>query len=165
MKICIFGAGAIGGMAVPLARHVGCHVIATSSAANSDYVRELGADEVVAYDQADFIDTVSDVDVVFDLVGGDVHEKSCRVLKSGGSVVWLIAKPFEDVSAAFGVTCKQAKIHDRRETLEEVAGAVERGILKPQVSRVLPLSDAADAHRILENGENSRGRIILNIGE
>lgn len=152
-------------MAVQIAKHAGCEVTATCSAANADYARELGAHRVIAYDSEDFADTLSDQDVVFDLVGGPAHEKSCKVLKRGGRLVWLIAAPFEDVSAAYGVKCLQAVIHDRRETLEKVANAVADGILKPQVSRLLALSQAADAHRILERGENSRGRIILTIGE
>ncbi|MFT5486619.1 MAG: NADPH:quinone reductase-like Zn-dependent oxidoreductase [Paracoccaceae bacterium] len=159
------GAGAIGGMAVQLAKHVGCRVYTTCSAANCGYVSELGADEVIAYDKTDFVDTLSGMDVVLDLVGGDVHEKSCRVLKAGGTLAWLIASPFDDVSAEYGVTCKQVMVHDRHATLECVAEAVRLGTLKPQVSRILPMSDAAEAHRILERGENSRGRIILNIGE
>lgn len=159
------GAGAIGGMAVQIAHHAGCHVAATCSAANADYVRGLGADDVIAYDEADFAETVTGQDVVFDLVGGDIHEKSCRVLKPGGTLVWLIAAPFDDVSATYGVTCTQAMIHDRHETLESVADAVRQATLKPQVSRLLPLSEAAEAHRLLERGDNSRGRIILNIGE
>jgi NADPH:quinone reductase-like Zn-dependent oxidoreductase len=159
------GAGAIGGMAVQLAKHAGCTVTTTCSAANADYARELGADRVIAYDSEDFADTLSGQDVVFDLVGGPTHEKSCEVLKKGGRLVWLIAKPFQDVSTDYGVKCLQAVIHDRRETLENVAEAVAAGILKPQVSRLLALSRAADAHRILERGENSRGRIILKVGE
>ena len=79
--------------------------------------------------------------------------------------MWLIANPFEDVSAKYSVDCRQAIIHDRRETLEQVADAVTAGKLVPQVSRTLPLSQAAEAHRILERGDNSRGRIILEIGE
>lgn len=159
------GAGAIGGMAVQIAHHTGCHVTATCSAANADYVRSLGADRVVPYDREDFTTSIADQDIVFDLVGGDVHARSCRVLKKGGSVVWLIAAPFEDVSGNYDVVCKQAIVHDRRATLESVAEAVRLGTLTPQVSRMLPLEDAPEAHRILERGENSRGRIILNIGE
>jgi NADPH:quinone reductase-like Zn-dependent oxidoreductase len=159
------GAGAIGGMAVQIAKHTGCRVTATCSAANADYVRGLGADRVVAYDAGDFSETVTEQDVVFDLVGGETHEKSCRVLKPGGRLVWLIASPFDDISRSYGVTCTQAMIHDKRETLESVAEAVATGILKPQVSRRLPHEQAAEAHRILERGENSRGRIILEIGE
>ena len=159
------GAGAIGGMAVQIARHVGCQVTATCSAANADYVRGLGADRIVAYDREDFTTSVSGQDVVFDLVGGDVHKRSCRVLKKGGTIVWLIATPFENVSEQYGVICKQAMIHDRRETLEKVADAVGSGILIPQVSRTMPIGEVAQAHQILERGDNSRGRIILEIGE
>jgi NADPH:quinone reductase-like Zn-dependent oxidoreductase len=159
------GAGAIGGMAVQIASHRGCHVTATCSAANAEYVRGLGADVVIAYDTEDFTDRLDGQDVVFDLVGGDIHENSCRVMKSGGRLVWLIAAPFDDISQSYGVSCTQAMIHDRRETLEHVAEAVAQGILRPQVSRRLPLRQAADAHRTLERGENSRGRIILEIGE
>lgn len=157
------GAGAIGGMALQIARDAGCRVTATCSAANTEYVTSLGADRAIAYDREDFEDLVADQDVVFDLIGGAVHEKSCRVLRPGGTVVWLIAAPFEDVSAAHGVDCRQAVIHDRRETLERLAERVATGILKPQVSRRLPLSAAAEAHEILEGGVNSRGRLILEI--
>ena len=158
-------AGAIGGMAVQIARHIGCHVTATCSAVNADYVRGLGADRIVAYDREDFTSCISGQDVVFDLVGGDVHERSCRALKKGGTIVWLIAAPFENVSDQYGVVCRQAMIHDRRETLKKVADAVGNGILIPQVSRTMPIGEAAQAHRILESGDNSRGRIILKIGE
>lgn len=159
------GAGAIGGMAVQIARKAGCVVTATCSAANTGYARGLGADRVIAYDNENFAKVVSDQDVVFDLIGGTAHEGSCRVLKKGGRLVWLIASPFEDMSAHYGVDCRQAVIHDRRETLERVADAVSLGDMVPQVSRTLPLSRAAEAHRILERGDNSRGRIVLEIGE
>ena len=159
------GAGAIGGMAIQIARDVGCHVTTTCSAANVDYATSLGAHRAIAYDREDFEDVLSGQEVVFDLVGGDVHEKSCRVLSPGGMIVWLIAAPFEDVSPQYGVECRQAMIHDRRETLERLAERVTAGILKPQVSRRLPLAAAAEAHETLERGDNSRGRLILEIGD
>jgi len=120
---------------------------------------------VIAYDKDDFAEILTGQDIVFDLVGGDIHERSCRVLKKGGKIVWLIASPFKDVSTDYGVICKQALIHDSRDTLERVTEAVEKGILAPQVSRRMPMAQAADAHRLLERGENSRGRIILEIRE
>lgn len=159
------GAGAIGGMAVQIAKHLGCRVSATCSAANIEYVRSLGAERVIAYDRPDTATDLPPQDVVLDLVGGPVHEASCRALRKSGVLVWLIAEPFEDVSATYGVDCRQAMIHDRRETLEHVAGLVADGVVKPQVSHRLPLSEAADAHRLLERGENSRGRIILEMEE
>ena len=157
------GAGAIGGMAVQIAHHLGARVTATCRAANSDYTAGLGADAVIAYDRADFADEVADVDVVLDLVGGDVHERSCRVLRPGGILVYLIAEPFEDRSAAYGVELRRADIHDDKAVLEKVVALAADGTIRPQVSRVLPLSEAAEAHRLIESGRNTRGRIVLSI--
>ncbi len=159
------GAGAIGGMAIQIASSLGCNVTTTCSAANSDYVRELGARHVVPYDREEFRDQVKKQDIVFDLIGGIVHQNSCRVLRAGGILVWLIAEPFDDVSSEYDIHCKQAIIHDRRDTMERLSQQVTAGILKPQVSRLLPLTLAAEAHKIVEDGSNTRGRIILEIGD
>jgi NADPH:quinone reductase-like Zn-dependent oxidoreductase len=155
------GAGAIGGQAVQVARHLGAEVVATCHSGNLDYVAGLGAHRAVAYDREDFASSVRDIDCVVDLVGGATHARSYAALRPGGRLVWLIAAPFEDRSAEFGVELRQARIHDDPATLATVVGLAARGILRPQVSRTLPLGDAAAAHRRLEAGENSRGRIIL----
>jgi NADPH:quinone reductase-like Zn-dependent oxidoreductase len=86
-------------------------------------------------------------------------------MKKKGRLVWLIANPFEDKSTKYNVVCQQAVIHNQPTTLKQVFDAVARGDLVPQVSRSMPLSEAAKAHRLYERGENSRGRIILEIGE
>src|SRR5438309_1531916 len=78
------GAGGVGGFAIALAKHLGARVIATASAENHDYVRKLGADEVIDYRSEDFTKALKDVDAVFDTVGGDVTMRSFAVLKSGG---------------------------------------------------------------------------------
>ena len=150
-------------MAVQIASHLGARVSATCRAANSDYVLGLGADAVIAYDQTDFAEVVSDVDVVLDLVGGDVHDRSCRALRPGGVLVFLIAEPFEDRSVEYGIELRQAVIEDDKSVLEKVVALAVEGTITPQVSRVMTLSDAADAHRVIESGQNSRGRIVLSI--
>ena len=157
------GAGAIGGMAVQIAKHLGAVVSATCRAANADYALGLGADAVIAYDRADFADAVTNVDVVLDLVGGDVHQRSYRVLRPGGMLVYLIAEPFEDRSAAHGIDLRQAIIDDDKAVLEKVVALAADGTITPQVSRVLALSEAAEAHRLIESGRNTRGRIVLSI--
>ena len=96
--------------------------------------------------------------------GGDVHERSCRALRPGGILVFLLAVPFEDRSAAYGVDLRQAIIHDDRKVLEKVVALAADGTVVPQVSRVLDLSEAAEAHRLIEGGRNSRGRIVLRVG-
>ena len=163
-KVLIVGAsGGVGTLAVQIAKNVGAHVTGVCSGKNADLVASLGADAVIAYDRADFADEVAEVDVVLDLVGGDVHERSCRVLRPGGILVYLIAEPFEDRSAAYGVELRQADIHDDKAALEKVVALAADGTIRPQVSRVLPLSEAAEAHRLIESGRNTRGRIVLSI--
>ena len=159
------GAGAIGGMAVQVARHLGANVAATCRAANAEYVRGLGAQTPIAYDEADFAEILFGMDVVLDLIGGDdVHRGSCRVLRRGGILVYLLAEPFEDRSSDHGVELRQALIHDDRSVLERVVGLAAAGAVTPQVSRILPLEQAAEAHRLIESGSNSRGRIVLSMG-
>ncbi len=164
MKVLVHGGGgAIGSLSIQIAKHLGAEVAATTRSANADYVAGLGADHVIAYDREDFSKRLSGYDVVYDLVGGDVHRRSYPVLKKGGMLVHLIADPIEDLSAQYGVTLTIAKIHDRIETLEKVLALAEKGVLKPQVGKVFPLAAAADAHRLVESGEHTRGRIVLQV--
>ncbi len=155
------GAGAIGGMAVQLARHRGAFVAATCAARNTAFVRSLGADLAIAHDRADFAQTLEPVDIVLDLIGGEVHRRSYPVLKRGGTLVYLIAEPIEDLSASFGVRCVRATIDDKPSALEAVVRLAGEGAWRPLVSRILPLAKAAEAQRLLEAGDNSRGRIVL----
>ena len=155
------GAGAIGGMAVQIARHLGAHVVATCAARNTDYVRGLGAEDAVAYDEGAM--PTQRFDVVLDLVGGEPNERAYLLLRKGGKLVWLIAKPFTDRSAQFGVQTLQAHIIDSPRVNAMVVELAAKGAIKPQVSRVMPLAEAAQAHRMVEAGQVSRGRIVLDI--
>ena len=154
-------AGAIGGMAVQLCKHLGAEVAGTCSERNREHVAALGCDRIVPYDKVDFETAVSDHDVVIDLVGGTVHNRSYGVLRPGGILVWLIAEPFEDLSAGLDIEVRQAMILDNPAILNAVVDLANSGHLRPLVSRVLPLDRAAEAHRILEAGENTRGRLVL----
>lgn len=164
MRVLIHaGAGAIGGAAIQIARHLGAHVVATCSARNANYVRSLGADHVISYDKADFTQEAGEVDVVLDLLGGEVHRRSYDVLKRGGQMVCLLAEPFKDQSAVHGIRLSFAKIHDRPETLLAVTTLARSGVLKPQIADILPLEQAVEAHRRIEAHSVSRGRIVLRI--
>src|SRR5256714_30177 len=91
-RVLIHGAaGGVGTIAVQLARWRGARVTGTASAANLDFVRGLGADEVIDYRAERFEDVVRDVDVVFDTVGGETLERSWGVLKPGGRLVTVAA--------------------------------------------------------------------------
>jgi NADPH:quinone reductase-like Zn-dependent oxidoreductase len=163
-RVLVHGAaGAVGGACVQLARHLGAVVTATCREGDRDYVHALGAQFVISFDREDFSRTVADQDVVIDTQGGEVHERSYRVLERGGRLVYLNAAPIEDRGAEHDVIVQNAKIEDGHAALARVCRLVETGILKPRVAMAVPLSEGALAHRLVENGAVKRGRLILTI--
>ena len=157
------GSGGVGGIAIQLAKHhEASHITATCSAANVDYVLSLGADRAIAYDQEDFAETVTDCDLVFDTFGGDVHKRSYETLRMGGTLVWITALPVHDLSQQYGVTSVQAPVRPDPQGLKDLAALVAAGTVKPQVSQILPLADAAKAHQISETG-HVRGKLVLQV--
>ncbi|MEV5727131.1 MULTISPECIES: NADP-dependent oxidoreductase [Streptomyces] len=154
-------AGGVGHFAVQIAKARGAHVIGTASAAKHDLVRELGADEVIDYRAVRFEDAVSDVDVVLDGLGGETAERSLKALRSGGRLITLPGP--DDVPATRdGVRASWMLVEPDHLGLREIAALVERGALKPVVETVLPLEEAAEAHRIGERGRTT-GKIVLTV--
>lgn len=156
------GAGAVGGLLVQLCRHLGAEVTATCRSTNRDYVRSLGASRAIAYDGEDFTQ-IEPQDVVFDLMGGAVHDRSYKVLKSGGHLVWLTADPIVDRGAEFGVRVTRAMITDDRDAVAPILALAAEGTIVPQIADVMPLKEVAEAHRRMEAGTISRGRLLLSI--
>lgn len=142
----------------------GAHVITTCSARNRDFVTKLGAHQVIAYDEAPFESQLRDVDVVFDLLGGDVHRRSYAVLKRGGTMVCLVAEPFEDRSAEFGVTVVTAPILPKQESLEALVALVTSGALRVPVEQQLPLAEFKAAHEMSQQG-HMRGKLVMTVRE
>lgn len=164
MRVLVHGgAGAVGSLVVQLCRHLGADVAATCRADNRDYVLGLGAMQAVAYDTEDFGRLLRGQDVVFDLVGGETHARSYPVLRGGGHLVYLTAAPIVDRSADVGVRVTRAAIADRPAVLAAVANLATQGVFRPAVARVFPLEDAALAHRELEHGRVTRGRVVFDI--
>ena len=94
---------------------------------------------MIPYDKTPFEDHVRDVDLVFDVIGGDVHARSYQTLKRGGMMVSLVAAPFEDQSARYGVKLAVPQVLSDPAALAEVVALVAAGKLKPGVEHVLPL--------------------------
>jgi NADPH:quinone reductase-like Zn-dependent oxidoreductase len=119
-------AGGLGSMAVQLANAKGAYVIGTASSRNADFLRQLGADEVIDYQSTRFEDVVSDVDVVFDTIGGDTQERSFGVLKKGGFLVSAVSPPSEEMTAAHGVRGAKVFAKPNAARLEEARGLMNK---------------------------------------
>lgn len=159
------GAGGVGAVAVQLGHWKGAYVIATASAANVEFVRSLGADEVIDYTSVNVEDAVHDVDVVLDIVGGEVTAHSWSVLKPGGLLVAVAGPPDAKTAEARGVrTSGVGHPPETRPILEELGRLVASGKLKPQIGQVFALEDAAQAHAVSETG-HGRGRILLKVAD
>jgi NADPH:quinone reductase-like Zn-dependent oxidoreductase len=157
------GAGGVGAIAVQLGHWKGAYVIATTSAANVEFVRSLGADEVIDYTSVNVEDAVHDVDVVLDIVGGEVTAHSWSVLKPGGLLVAVAGAPDTKTADARGVlTSGVGHPPETRPILEELGKLVASGDVKPQIGQVFALKDAAPAHAVSETG-HGRGRILLKV--
>jgi NADPH:quinone reductase-like Zn-dependent oxidoreductase len=162
MRVLVHAAaGGVGSLAVQLARIRGAEVIGTCSQANVDFVRSLGA-RAIAYDKGPFEDAVRDVDVVLDVVGGDVHRRSYGVLKRGGAIVCLLAAPFEDLAAKYGVKLTVPQVLSDPRALTQIVALAADGEIKPCVAHVLPLSDFARAQLLSESG-HARGKTVLTV--
>jgi NADPH:quinone reductase-like Zn-dependent oxidoreductase len=161
--VLIHGAGGgVGHFAVQFAKAKGLIVIATASGDNVPFAKQLGADEVVDYKAVKFEGHARGVDAVLDTVGGETQERSWKVVKPGGILVSIVG--IEDQSAAerHGVRGAAFMAHPDAEQLAEIAALVDEGRVEPVIETVLPLAEAAQAHRMLEKGGH-RGKIVLKV--
>ncbi len=157
-------AGNVGAYAVQLARRAGLRSIATVGTKDIQYVRSLGADEVLDYHTQRFEDEVKDVDAVFDLVGGETQMRSFQVLRPGGKLISAVSQPDQQRAKQHGVTAAFFLVEVTTERLRTIAELIDRGELKACVGVVLPLTDARDAHMMLEGRLPSpRGKIVLDV--
>jgi NADPH:quinone reductase-like Zn-dependent oxidoreductase len=156
------GAGGVASFAIQLAKHIGARVITTSSTANLDYVRGLGADEVIDYNARDFTQAVSGCDAVFDTVGGDVAMKSFAVLRRGGRAAFIASGPTAPKPEHSDVTSLRPAVGRSRAPLERIGQLVAAGAVRPPEIKLFPLSQAAEAHRISE-GRHFRGKLVFQV--
>jgi NADPH:quinone reductase-like Zn-dependent oxidoreductase len=157
-------AGGVGTMAVQLAKWKGAYVIGTASEVNHEYLRSLGADETIDYNKMPFEDAVSDVDVVFDTIGGDTHKRSWQVLKEGGILVSILVKASDEEAASHGARAGYVFVQPSADQLAEMARLIDGGIVRPVVQAVLPLAEARRAQEMSQAG-HTRGKIVLKVVE
>ncbi len=155
-------AGGVGSLAVQLAKAKGAYVIGTASARNTEFVTNLGANEVIDYTTTKFEETVKNVDVVFDLIGGETQTRSFGVLKKGGFLVSVASAPDAEALIKYGVKGTMMGVQPNAGQLQEITALVEAGKIKTFVERVLPLSEIRQAQELSQGGR-TRGKIILQV--
>jgi NADPH:quinone reductase-like Zn-dependent oxidoreductase len=155
------GAGGVGIYTVQLAKWKGARVIATASSSNTEFVRSLGAEQVIDYQTTNFEDVVRDVDAVIDTVGGDLIARSLAVIRNGGKFVTVAGRVAPEVGAERDILVTAARRADP-DKLEQITALLEAGKLKPFVGRTFALSEVRQAHELGQTG-HGRGRIILNL--
>jgi len=157
-------AGNVGAYAVQLARRSGAEVIGTAFTRDVDYVRSLRADRVIDVQTARFEETVKDIDIVIDTIGGEILDRSFEVLRSGGVLVSSVAMPDQKKAAQLRVRGVFFLVAVTTACLTAIADLLDSGQLTPNVGELLPLSEARRAHAMLAGKPHKGGKIVLEVG-
>lgn len=155
-------AGGVGTFAVQFASLKGARVIGTASKKNHEFLRSLGADELIDYNAVKFEDVLHDVDVVLDTITGETEARSYQVMKKGGIYVSILTPPSPEKAAQHGMRCAHTFVQANAEQLSEIAKLVDSGKVKPIIERVFPLSEARAAQESNATG-HTRGKIVLRV--
>lgn len=162
-RVLIHGAaGGVGSFAIQLARWRGAGVIATASARNFDFLRGMGAEEVIDYVMERFENKVRGVDMVLDLIGGDTLDRSWAVLRQGGVLVTTVAPISQEKATAHAVKGIFFIVKPSRWELIEISRLIDGGQVRPSVEAVFPLERASEA---FEKGlsRHVRGKFVLQV--
>jgi NADPH:quinone reductase-like Zn-dependent oxidoreductase len=156
------GAGGVASYAIQLAKHIGAKVITTTSAANVDYVRSLGADQAIDYTKEDFTRIGQVCEAVFETVGGDVATKSYDVLKPGGRAAFIASGQKAPPTSRTDVQGLRPPVPRTRAAMERVAELFAAGAIKVPEIKLYKLEQAAEAHRVSE-GRHFRGKMVFEV--
>jgi NADPH:quinone reductase-like Zn-dependent oxidoreductase len=158
------GSGGVGSFAIQIAKARGAKVIATASTANQDFLKQLGADVAIDYTKQKFEDVAKDVDVVLDSIGKDTLARSYGVVKKGGIIVSLVARPNESELQKHGIRGVALDVEPNSEELAQITKLIDESKIKVVVSQTFPLSEAMKAQEQVASG-HTRGKIVLKIAD
>jgi NADPH:quinone reductase-like Zn-dependent oxidoreductase len=158
------GSGGVGHFAIQIAKTRGAKVIATASTPNLDLLKELGADQTIDYTTTKFEEVVKDVDVVLDAVRGDTLAHSYGVVKKGGIIVSITGQPDQAELDKHNIRGASLMAHPDAKVLEELEKLIDAKKIKPVVSQVFPLAEAAKAHEQIAT-RHTRGKIVLKVAD
>jgi NADPH:quinone reductase-like Zn-dependent oxidoreductase len=158
------GGGGVGRMAIQIAKLIGAHVATTGSGKNRQAMMDLGADLFIDYGQQDFDALLNEYDLVLDAVGGDIQDRSYRVLKKGGKLISIVNLPDPKRASEFGVNACFHLLKPNGDQLGDLAKLLEEGTLKPFVGQVFPFSESGiqEAHALSET-HHAEGKIVIRI--
>ncbi len=180
------GSGGVGTFAIQLAKHFGAYVITNTSSKNLEFVKSLGADEVIDYTVEDFSKQIKDIDIVFDTMGGETQRKAFSVLRDGGTLISIVGPPTAEFAKEVGANkavqilahlasftvrwrarSKNAKYKflfmlPDGNGLEEIRTLVEAQVIRPIVDRVFPFDKANEALAYVETGR-ARGKVVVSV--
>jgi len=154
------GAGGVAAFAIQLSKHLGARVITTASASNHDYLRAIGADEIIDYNAFDFTKVVKNCDAVFDTVGGDVAQRSFAVLKPGGRAAFIASGAQAPKPERSDIVAFRPHVGRDRPHLERIAELVAIGAVRPPEVTRYKLSDAVAAHKVSQS-RHFRGKLVF----
>jgi NADPH:quinone reductase-like Zn-dependent oxidoreductase len=156
------GAGGIGSMAIQLAKHLGAYVATTAAANDAEFVKSLGADEIIDYKTQDFTELIKDYDAVYDTIGGETNTKSYTVLKPGGALVSMVDQPNDELVQKYQITYVAQFTQVTPKRLNAITKLVDNGILKPIVDKIFSLNQAAEALEYQKTGL-PKGKVVIQI--
>jgi NADPH:quinone reductase-like Zn-dependent oxidoreductase len=156
------GAGGVGHFAVQFAKARGAWVATTVSAEDIGMLKSLGADQTIDYKHEKFEDAVQNIDLVFDLIGGETQQRSWNVLKDGGTLISSVQRPDEKMAQARNIRAMNYMAAPNAQQLEEIARLIDEGKVKPIVKATYTLADVARAHRHMEN-DHIQGKVVLKV--
>jgi NADPH:quinone reductase-like Zn-dependent oxidoreductase len=157
------GAGGVGHFAVQFAKSRGAYVATTVSGEDAEFVSALGADMVIDRKAQRFEDIAKEMDVVYDLIGGETRGRSWGVLKRGGILVSTLGQPDSSVAAAHGVRAQGYTAQPNAGQLAQIGDLINAAKVRPVVTRTFGLAEAAQAHRYLEE-QHPRGKVVFDVG-
>ena len=158
------GSGGVGTFAIQIAKARGARVIATASTANQDLLMQLGADVAIGYTKQKFEDVAKDVDVVLDSIGKDTLARSYGVVRKGGFIVSLVARPDRAELDKRGIRGAALSVEPNSDELAEIGKLIDEGKIKVIVSQTFPLSEAIKAQEHVATG-HTRGKIVLKVAD
>ncbi len=162
-RVLIHGAaGGVGHFAVQFAKTRGATVYVTVGKDDVEFVRELGADTVIDYKAERFEDRAREMDMVFDLIGGETQDRSWAVLKPNGIIVSTLTEPKQDLARQRQARGVRYMAQPNGGELREIGRLIDEGRVRPEVTAVLSLAEAALAQRRLEQ-EHPRGKVVLRV--